>query len=154
MREITIRPVLPGDAEAVVANLRPHDRDECDALLGPGKVLHAVHEGLSKSLLAWTGTVGEEVALVGGLVPLNLLAGQGAPWMVGTPLIDRHPGAFIRLNAPYIARMLAVLPHLINVVDARNVKSIRWLRRAGFTVHPPIPLGVAGLPFHPFTLDA
>jgi hypothetical protein len=103
-------------------------------------------------VLSWTGTVDGQVACIFGVVPINYLAGQGAPWLLGTPLIDRYRGAFIRRNRTYIARMLAVFPTLLNVVDARNVKSIAWLQHMGFTICPPMPLGVAGLPFHPFVM--
>jgi hypothetical protein len=42
---------------------------------------------------------------------------------------------------------------LENVVDARNTKSIRWLRRMGFEVLPAAPLGVEGRPFHLFVME-
>lgn len=149
-----IREVRAGDAEALLANLRPADRDEVAALLGPGQERQAIEGGIALSVLCWTGTVDGEVAAIFGVTPINYLAGQGAPWLLGTPLIERHRGAFIRRNRPYIARMLAVFPTLLNVVDARNTKSIAWLDRMGFTIYPPMPLGVAGLPFHPFVMGA
>lgn len=149
-----VRELRDGDAEALLANLRPADRDECDALLGPGQERDALADGISKSLVVWVFTINEQVAGIGGLVPVSLLGGRGIPWMLGTPAIDRHPGAFIRLNRPYIARMLALCPHLVNVVDARNVRSIAWLKHTGFTVLPAQPMGAAGLPFHPFFMDA
>jgi len=47
---------------------------------------------------------------------------------------------------------LAGYSHLENWVDARNTKAINWLRWLGFTVHDPVPFGVAGLPFHRFDM--
>jgi len=41
---------------------------------------------------------------------------------------------------------------LYNYVDARNVKSIKWLRWLGFQLDEPAPYGVRGLPFHRFEL--
>lgn len=154
MAEIVIRDPEPGDAQALVDNLRPADRAEVSALIGEGRELDSVTEGLRISLYAWTATVDGEVACIFGVAPVNLLGGQGAPWMLGTPLIDKHRRAFMRLSPTYIARMLAVAPSLFNVVDARNVRAIGWLKRMGFTIHDPQPLGVAGLPFHLFTMEA
>jgi hypothetical protein len=48
--------------------------------------------------------------------------------------------------------MLEVFPHLFNLVDARNKKSIRWLKRAGFLVHEPIVHGPHDMLFHPFEI--
>jgi hypothetical protein len=151
--EVLIRELRDGDVDALLADLRPADRDEIEALLGPGKERHAVEEGVRRSTLLWVGTIDDRIAAIFGVVPLHMLGGQGVPWLLGTPLIDRYRGAFMRLNRPYIARMLAVFPQLANVVDARNVKSIAWLKRLGFTIHPPQPVGLAGLPFHVFTLS-
>jgi hypothetical protein len=50
--------------------------------------------------------------------------------------------------------MLQVFPHLINFVHAENRTSVRWLRRLGFTVHPVMPYGRLGEPFHPFEMRA
>lgn len=152
MADIQIREAREGDAEALIANLRPQDVAEVEALLGPGRERHAVVEGMRKSMLLWVGTVDGAVACIFGVVPIDMLAGQGAPWLLGTPLIDRHRSAFIRRNRAYIARMLAAFPTLLNIVDVRNTRAIAWLKRMGFTIHPPMNVGAAGLPFHPFTM--
>lgn len=154
MGKAEIREVRDGDMEALLANLRPADRDEAEALLGPGKEAKALADSIRASVLVWTATIDGELAAIFGVCPVSVLSGQGLPWLLGTPLIDRNRGVFMRLNRPYIARMLAVFSQLVNVVDARNVKSIAWLKRMGFTVLPAQPMGVAGLPFHPFFLNA
>lgn len=150
--DVVIRAPVEGDVDALLANLRPADRDEIEALLGPGQENRAVTTGLRNSVLSWTGLINGQVACIFGVVPLSMLAGQGGPWMLGTPLIDRHRRALIRHSRPYIARMQAVFPNLVNIVDARNVKSIAWLKRMGFAIHAAQPIGVAGLPFHFFTM--
>jgi hypothetical protein len=152
--ELRIREVLAGDAEQLLANLRQADADEADALLGPGQIHQALHHSIERSTMVWTGAVEDAVAFIFGVSPLSALSGQGQPWMVGTPLVDRHRCALGRLTPLYIARMLAAYPTLINVVDERNMKSKAWLRRAGFKLLPAIPMGTAGQPFHPFILEA
>ncbi len=138
----------------MLANIRPADLAEGEALLGAGKLDKALHDSVAGSVLTWTGAVGDGAAFVFGLAPVSALGDQALPWLIGTPLIDKHRRAFTRLSRPYIARMLAAYPKLVNVVDARNVKSIAWLKRMGFTILPAEPMGAAGLPFHPFFLEA
>ena len=149
-----LRAPQDGDAEALLADLRPADRMEIEALVGPGKEREALTESMRVSTMLWTATVDDEVTCILGVAPVNMLAGQGIAWLLGTPLIDKHRGAFIRLNRIYIPKMLAAFPHLSNIVDARNTKSISWLKHMGFTVHPARPAGPQGLPFHLFTMDA
>lgn len=154
MSELLIRDIREGDVEALLANLRPADRAEADALLGPNKTDGAIRESIDLSVMAWTGHVGDEVAFIFGCSPASLLGDEGIPWLVGTPLIDRHRRAFIRFSHTYIPSMQAIFPTLVNLVDARNVKSIAWLKKMGFTLLPAQPAGVAGLPFHPFFMEA
>lgn len=143
-----------GDAEALAAAMRPQDKAEIEAIRGPGQELVAVRRGIEMSVLAWTFTIGGELACICGVVPVSLMSDRGVPWLLGTTVMDRHPGALTRAAPPYIARMLAAFPHLMNGVDARNASAIRWLRRAGFTLHPAVPVGPQGALFHPFELDA
>lgn len=152
--ELLIREVREGDVDALLANLRPADRAEADALVGADMVESAVEECLSTAVMSWTGHVGGEVAFIFGCSPVSLLGVEGVPWLIGTPLIDRHRRAFIRFSHSYIPAMLAIFPTLVNLVDVRNVKSIAWLKKMGFTLLPAQPAGVSGLPFHPFFMEA
>lgn len=154
MAKVLIRELQPGDTDALLADLRPADRDELEALIGPGQEADMLARSVNESLACWVLEVNGGVAAIFGVAPVTLLGGQGLPWMLGTSLIERFPGAFIRRCRPYIARMLGICPELVNAVDARNVKSIAWLKRMGFTVLPAQPMGVAGLPFHPFFMTA
>jgi len=89
-----------------------------------------------------------------GVSPINFVQGIGSPWMLATPEFDRHPRAVIRHCRRYIPPMLAVFPHLVNHVDARNVRSVAWLRWLGFEMHDPEPYGPYGVPFHKFEMRA
>jgi hypothetical protein len=151
---IEIRDLRKGDAEALLANIRPQDVAECEALLGAGKMAETLRESVRVSTMLWVGTADGEIVAIFGVAPIQGQKEKGVPWLMGTRLIDIHRRAFIRLNRPYIARMLATFPHLMNIVDARNTKSIAWLGRMGFVLHEPCPWGVGKLPFHLFTMDA
>lgn len=152
---VEVRAPQDGDVEAVLADVRPADVAEADALLGPGKLPWALAESVARSPLAWAAVddAGALIALF-GVAPANgLLGDKGFPWLIGTTRLPRHRRALSRLAPPYIDLMLEAFPVLLNLVDARNAVSLAWLRRVGFTIHPAAPAGAAGLPFHLFTLE-
>lgn len=151
MADVTIEPTQPGDAAELFANLRPADLAECQAY-GHEDMAASLEHCVQRSLLCWTGRVDGQLAAILGATPLDLLGGTGSPWMLGTPLLDRHARVLVRLTPEYIGRMLQVFPHLVNFVHARNRTSVRWLRRLGFTVHPAVPYGRPGELFHPFEM--
>lgn len=149
--DVRIRPAEPGDCDALAANLRAADHDEILASSGEAP-LYIIRESVKQTPKTYTVFIDGELACLFGMAPLGLLGRQGAPWLLGTPVLDRHPSVLMRYCLPYIAEMLESRSHLFNYVDARNVRSIRWLKRLGFKFHPAQPYGVAGLPFHRFEL--
>jgi hypothetical protein len=146
-----MRPVEPGDAELLAPRLREADIAEILAASNMTP-LQALESGAKNSMLSWTATIDDEIICMLGVTPISLLNGIGCPWLLGSNLIDKHAGAFIKTSAAYIPRMLEVFPHLFNLVDARNKKAIRWLKRAGFLVHEPIEHGPHNMMFHPFEI--
>jgi hypothetical protein len=151
--EIVIRPTQPGDAAQLFAHLRASDLAECQAY-GQPDIAAGIEASVRRSMLCWTGLADGELAAIIGVAPVNVLTGMGSPWMLGTPLLDRHQRVLVRRTPEYIARMLQAFPHLVNFVHARNTTSVRWLRRLGFTLHEAVPYGPLGEPFHPFELRA
>lgn len=140
------------DIEHLAANLRACDRRELEASHGPD-MLAAVQHAVAVSTHCWAMIVGGELALIGGAAPVSLLGGIGSPWMLGAEHLDRVPGALTRMGKEYRDICLAAYPHLVNYVDARNVKSLRWLRRIGFQIAAePIPYGPFRMPFYQFEM--
>lgn len=153
MADVLIRPVEPGDVEHVAEHMRQADLDEIAALGIPDPV-DALTRSIASSTSCWTGCINGEPVCIFGLVPISMLCGIGSPWMLGTNLILKNAGAFIRHSTPYIHGMLREFPQLFNFVDVRNRKAVAWLRRAGFKMHEQQPYGPFGLPFHPFEMRA
>ncbi|MBX3502793.1 MAG: hypothetical protein KF889_25390 [Alphaproteobacteria bacterium] len=151
MAEILIRPATDADAVALAPDLREADRLEIEAASGDAP-LDALRRSLARSSEAWAATTPEGIIALWGVGPLSLLGGHGAPWLLGSDLVARHAFAVARRNRPTVRRWLTMFPLLSNWVDARNALSVRWLRWIGFTILPPVPYGVARLPFHPFEL--
>lgn len=153
MAEVVIRPTEPSDAWPLYANLRAADRAECLAL-GDRDLRVVIEESVRRSTLSWTGIIDGELAAIMGVGPVNLLGGIGSPWMLGTPVLDKHARVLVRETPRYIAEMLSAFPHLVNFVHAHNTTSVRWLRRLGFTLYPALPHGPLGEPFHYFEMRA
>ena len=96
-----------------------------------------------------------QTAIIDGLPAAMLGVGlrcveYGRPWMLSTSVVDRYPGLMLRHSPCIVAQWSATFPVLINFVDARNLRSIRWLDWLGFTFDPALPWGALGLPFHRF----
>lgn len=149
---VEARPVQPGDAEALAAGLREQDRAELDAAGHPDH-LQTIRASVSMSDWCRTATVGGEVACIFGVAPMGgLLDPRGAPWMLGTDLVPQNRRALARRTPGYIRAMLQMYPHLLNTVHARNTLAVRWLARAGFTLHAPHDHN--GEPFQLFEMKA
>ena len=108
--------------------------------------------GLQISPLCWTALFDGAPVAMFGVSPAAMLGGIGCPWMVGTTELDRHAYTIMRHCREPLARMLESFGHLVNFVDARNTKAIRWLKRLGFQFQGAEPHGVEGLLFHRFDM--
>lgn len=138
----------------VARNLRAADVAEIEAAHGRGvDVGSVVSRAVALSdapMAAWSG--GEPLALLGCAPCGTILAGYGAPWLLGTPACARHPRVFVGAGRTFVSGWLSHYGRLCNYVDARNVESVRWLRAIGFDVEAPEPFGALGFPFHKFSL--
>ena len=101
----------------------------------------------------WTGLVnGEPVCCFGRAVsPVDPTVGY--PWLLGTPVMERHSKAFLIRNRAYLREMSRGLRRLENHVFTENRTSIRWLKWLGFIVDEPAPFGTMGMTFHKFWMD-
>lgn len=139
-------PAKREDIDVIAANARQSDIDE---LYATGRVTprEAMEWGFDHSVRCWTGYLGEEPVCMFGVAPTYWSHVTGAAWMVGTTRIDRHPKAFLKGSRAAMVEMLSLYPLLVNFVDCRHTKAIKWLEKLGATFQDPQPYGVLGLPF-------
>jgi hypothetical protein len=134
--------------------MRQADRDEI-AACGVPDPAEAIQVSLDRATWAYCALVDGEVAAIFGIAPYGSLVGDlGVPWLLGSDLLPRHRKAFLRLAPHYVELMRMVHPKLLNIVDSRNAMAVRWLRHAGFTVHPANYVAPTGVLFHVFEMGA
>lgn len=150
---ITMLPAAEEDARELAPLLRTEDRAEIAALSGKDPAALLV-ESVRVSWEATTYRADGALICIGGVAPLSLIGSTGVPWLMGTDLVPKHRRAFMRHSREAMPRWLARYPTLRNVVDARYAEAIRWLRWLGFRFGEPVIVGVAGLPFLPFEMEA
>lgn len=152
MANVVVREIRTSDVSQLAENLRPEDKAEILAFSDDvaGTILNA----LQHSSWAYTVEVDGELACMFGVGALSLLSESGVPWMLGTDVINRNKRSVITYGKQYIQAMLKEYPHLWNMVHAENKRSIKWLKRLGFTVHEAQPMGPKQSMFHPFEMRA
>lgn len=139
-----LRPATIDDAFDLAPRLRQADLEELEAQdIGYPDVILAESVAVSAECLAFVpnGTV---EALFGVAD-----AGEfGVPWLLGSDELFNQGRLLMTLPRPYLSRWLEKYKLLQNVVHTENIQSIRWLKRLGFTIASPVPLGRGT--FHPF----
>lgn len=130
--------------------MRAADAAECRAT-GYDDLELAVRESVDSSAYSHAVRVNGVLVLICGVAPLGtLLSSTGIPWALGTDDVHRYRRTLTRMTRAYIAMMLGHYPILRNVVHADNVRSIAWLRRAGFIIGEPF--SAANGVFRPFSM--
>lgn len=135
--DIQVVPARAAHVRSIARRMRQADRDEVFAASGRSPV-GALTFSLRKSSHAWTAIIDGVPEVMFGVGELNVLAGIGAPWLLGTDAVDRHYVAFLRRSVWFRDQLLRRYPTMRNFVDVRNRASIRWLRWLGFTLSDPV----------------
>lgn len=151
--KLYFRQVEAGDIAHIAENLRYADRQELIAIRGDGvSFADAISRGVLLSSHTWVGVEDGEPITIFGVASISLLGGVGSPWFLSTERIYDHPRTLVKEGKRYLAEMCMAYSELFNYVDARNYKSICWLKRLGFTLHPASAYGASGKPFHKFEI--
>jgi len=129
---IRIVAASPAHVGRIATRMREADVVECRAMGHSPK--QALRDGLVASTLCLTALVDGRPEAMFGLVVNSALAGEGAPWMLGTEAIYDHPRAMLRWGPRFVAAMLDSTPALSNLVSVDNARAIRFLRRLGFSI--------------------
>lgn len=133
--------------------LRPADARE---LLASGyyETVEPIIASIRHSVEAWTVfRKGSRVPLAIYGVGSNAPEESGVPWLLAAEDFLSGRGdskQFSRAARSVLEGWLDRWPLLYNQTHAHNLKHLRWLKWAGFTLQPEIPHPVTGEPFIPF----
>jgi len=142
MSALYVRPAMPGDTWIFLPTVREADAAELAALGTTPE--HCMRGGMQHSRYPLAMFLHGQPAAMLGVVEH---AEHAVPWMVACTAVERFPIPFLRFTRRFIDSLPMFLE---NAVDARNVKTIQWLRWLGFTIEEAIPMGLRGEPFHAF----
>ena len=132
----------------IAMNLRIEDFDEVYAATG-GNPFDAVLEDWMTSIRKWIIFNKQNIAVaVLGVRPLTMFSDIGIPWLLGADGLNKMKMFFIKNSKTIIEEMKKNFRILINCVDSRYVKAIRWLEWCGFTIDDAVPIGADKVPFH------
>ncbi len=145
---VTIRPSRHDDVLYLKDRLRKSDVDEIwsSVRLSPENAL--IHSRKGSPLCQTVLFHGNPVAMFGVAPDIN---GSSA-WFLSTDELDKMWLSFLRMSKTCIKMMLNEAPILYNWVDARNTRSVRWLKWCGAKVEDAKPFGPDNLPYHFFTI--
>jgi hypothetical protein len=129
--DIRVVPAEPRHIRTIAKRMRRADVEEILAASGKTPV----------QALAHTALINGRPEMMFGVGDLNILAGVGAPWLLGTDEVVRHQTAFLRGSRDWLDQLLQRYSVLRNFVDDRNKVSIRWLKWLGFSLLDPVDMG-------------
>jgi len=130
--QVRLVPVEPWHVDAVAANMRSEDVREVFEL-GGFSPFEALESSLSHPGISYTAMFDDEPAAIFGVVHPSLMAAVGIPWLLGTPLLEKHWRAFAKASRLVIDALKGDYPVMTNIAHAENRLSMRWLRWLGAT---------------------
>lgn len=148
----TIRDATIDDMETLLQNMREADKEEV-RVFGADimKILRMSYLG---SMMCKAVEHEDGLLCIYGVASIDLSAGIGCPWMLGTKLLEsKHKKAILSMSSQCLESVQSLFPNgLKNFVDSRNRKAIRWLKWMGFRFDEPVPIGSGSVPFYPFSM--
>lgn len=141
------------DAYSLAPRLRKQDVAEIAAYTGEDPFT-ALRDGLMFSTVCNALVRNGKPIAMGGVGPLPIpgVKGVGAVWLLGSDEIADIQVEFLRMSRGWVDAMHGSdYPLLMNFVDARNARHIKWLKWCGFTfLRKHAEFGVAKKPFYEF----
>ena len=125
--------IIPSVAEDVLElkdNLRAEDIQECQACG------HTPQEALQTGFIyseCYSAKVKGRTEAMFGVSSYNQPEGFGVIWYLGSDESFKHPIMLVKEGRKQVKKWLEKYKVLYNIVDARNVRHIAWLKHLGFT---------------------
>jgi hypothetical protein len=117
----------------LAANMREADVIECEAAGHSPK--RALEGALRCSYWSLTAINDNPQAML-GVGSLNMITGEGIPWMLGTEVIYDNPRLIVQWAPRVIGLMLNTFDALENLCSSDNSRALSFLKHVGFEVSP------------------
>jgi hypothetical protein len=149
---VTIREAEAGDIGPIAKDMRASDCIEiaATALMRPAD---ALTYSLENSSMCWTGLYDGVPVAMWGVVPGFIMPPTGMIWMLGTPTLEKLPFLWLRVCPETIRDMFERYERLLNYVDQRDKKTLRWAKWLGFELGEPTEYGPLRRQFVPITME-
>lgn len=149
---VVVRRSKSSDVNRLAPRLRKSDVEEIWAS-NHIKPYEALREGLDSSLFCLSVEDRGEVVCMFGINPLSVVGDKAVVWMLASDGLDKIKIKFLKHSKEFVNMMLSFYPYLFNYVDARNAKSIEWLKFCGAKIEEAKPFGVENSLFHYFSFE-
>lgn len=155
MTDVTTR--SPGAEDCIELWRYIREDDEREALASSGsRFPEIVFEAVTRSAEVYAVRFDGELAAIYGVVDApeasTFLCRVGYVWMLTTEVVEAKPITFWRESRPRLVDLLRRWDVLINAIDCRYERAIRWGERLGFRFAPPAPFGHEGRDFQIFSV--
>lgn len=127
--------------------LRVEDVEELRAATGDTPI-GALTKSLEISVAAFTLCIDGEPVAMYGVAPQETNPDVGVVWLLGTEKLRKYPKLFWKTALQELPKLGTYFPVLINAVDSKYEKALRFARRLGFQIRASAPYGVDGEPFN------
>ncbi len=136
------------DAVELTLHLRHEDAEEIRAA-GHDPDTAVLNSVRASGKSAWAVRVDDELLGLYGLACVSCLEDLYTIWALTSTAVERRPKTFYKISKAILRSVLAEHPRLVNMVDARYDRCLRWARHIGFDVaRDPQPFGMLGNPFY------
>ena len=139
-------------AELLAPVMRKEDAAEIKAS-GDYAPFEGIMASIDASDEAWAAFMGDEIACIFGVVQHPKDPAVGIPWLLTSNNIEKYPKKFFIASKYWLLRFQRQYPKLVQMVDARYSRALKWANRCGFAIHVPKTWGVEDRDFHPITME-
>jgi len=134
---------IPADVthiEPLLENITPDVKEELIALKGED-VYDTIKQCIEEADEAWTAFGSEGLICIFGVRGTSILGGKAFPWLLTTTLVQKHKRNFLKGAKLSIDHWFRQYDVLENFIPAGFDRLLKWLKWAGFTVYPAVPVG-------------
>lgn len=137
MGKLTFLPATAEHARYLAPRLRVADSIEVRDVSGMDPET-ALLDSIVRSEWAFTAVLYGRPVAAFGVVPGPLLSCVGIAWFLGTRRCALCPRRMVTVGRRAVATMLKSYSEVVNCIDARYEKAVRWAHLIGFEIGAPL----------------